>query len=302
MPMVTQPVAIGDPGRAAIELAAGRPPAIVTNADHEISECSIDGVEVRAASIRGLMHRYREEPRQDRFAISYDAPNDMLLIAVCDGVGSLGQSHEAADLASKAAVRSYAETRNWPDSVAEVNFALTALAEEAAREAFTESDAQLLGMKTTLVGAAIELSSTPPTASLVWTDDSVVWGLSDGTWTILSTSDDPTDPVLHTGSVRALPHREPRFQQASLSLDSITAIFVMTDGVGVPLEQSSEVQETLARWWSEPPDVFTFGQQVGFARKSHIDDRTVVGIWFPKDEADSQNHVSPPMGLSGSSR
>jgi hypothetical protein len=53
----------------------------------------------------------------------------------------------------------------------------------------------------------------------------------------------------------------------------------MTDGVGNPLAWSAEVRDTLARWWTRPPDPLGFAAQVGFARKSHIDDRTVVGIW-----------------------
>jgi len=57
----------------------------------------------------------------------------------------------------------------------------------------------------------------------------------------------------------------------------------MTDGVGVPLELAAEVRDTLAQWWASPPDVFTFARQVGFARKTHMDDRTVVGIWFDQE-------------------
>lgn len=291
---VAAPVfSIGDPGRAAKELGGGRPPAILTNADHELSECSVDGVEVRGASIRGLMHRYREEPRQDRFAFAHDESSKTLLIAVCDGVGSLGRSHEAADFASKSILHSYASNRSWDVSIAEVNKALTALAFEAAEGASDEADRQLAGMSTTLVAAAIDLTRFPSNASLVWTDDSVVWGLSSGTWRMLSTTGDQADRALHTGSVRGLPHKEPRFQQTVISLETMTAIFVMTDGVGVPLEQSAEVQETLAQWWIEPPDVFTFGQQVGFARKSHMDDRTAVGIWFPPaDRSEAAYSVS----------
>jgi hypothetical protein len=49
--------------------------------------------------------------------------------------------------------------------------------------------------------------------------------------------------------------------------------------VSNPLKWSHDVQEVLAGWWMQPPDPFTFAAQVGFARKSHMDDRTVVGIW-----------------------
>jgi hypothetical protein len=53
----------------------------------------------------------------------------------------------------------------------------------------------------------------------------------------------------------------------------------MTDGVGQPLADIPEVQEALARRWATRPTVFEFASQVSFARKTHMDDRTVVGIW-----------------------
>jgi hypothetical protein len=54
----------------------------------------------------------------------------------------------------------------------------------------------------------------------------------------------------------------------------------MTDGVGKPLENAQQVRDTLAGWWAAPPEIYTFAGQVGFARRAHIDDRTVVGVWF----------------------
>jgi hypothetical protein len=43
----------------------------------------------------------------------------------------------------------------------------------------------------------------------------------------------------------------------------------------------------LAAWWRRPPDPFTFGAQVGFARKTHLDDRTVIGLWPDTGETDA---------------
>jgi hypothetical protein len=57
------------------------------------------------------------------------------------------------------------------------------------------------------------------------------------------------------------------------------ALFAMSDGVSNPLAWSAEVRDTLASWWACPPEPLAFAAQVGFARKSHIDDRTAVGIW-----------------------
>jgi hypothetical protein len=69
------------------------------------------------------------------------------------------------------------------------------------------------------------------------------------------------------------------------------ALFVMTDGVANPLMWSPGVQGTLARWWVRPPDPFTFAAQVGFAKKTHTDDRTVVGIWpdWNDEDADQED-------------
>ena len=53
----------------------------------------------------------------------------------------------------------------------------------------------------------------------------------------------------------------------------------MSDGVGNPLAWVDEVRTTLSRWWAAPPDIYDFGRQVGFARQTHVDDRTVVGLW-----------------------
>ena len=78
--------------------------------------------------------------------------------------------------------------------------------------------------------------------------------------------------------VRALPASAPRLHQVDTVLDE-GALFVMTDGVDVPLRGTPEVRASLAAWWAQPPTVFDFGSQVGFARKSHLDDRTVVGVW-----------------------
>jgi hypothetical protein len=49
------------------------------------------------------------------------------------------------------------------------------------------------------------------------------------------------------------------------------------------LQGSGQVRDTLGGWWAAPPDVFTFARQVAFARRGHMDDRTVVGVWFDRE-------------------
>ncbi|HTJ71249.1 MAG TPA: protein phosphatase 2C domain-containing protein [Actinospica sp.] len=276
---------IGAPGRAATELAAGRPCDVAYSADHELSAGSFPGVEIRAASIRGLLHRYREQPRQDRYSLHHLTSSDTLLVSVCDGVGSLDQSHDAALFVARWMPDAYAAHGAWPKSIADVNEWLGRYADEVARNAAADAEPHTYGMATTFVGVALELSARPRTASIAWTDDSTVWLLDANGWTKLTdeAAAAGSGPLHHT-SVRALPHPEPRFHTAEVPAER-GALFVMTDGVGVPLESGADVREALAEWWATPPDPFTFGRQVGFARRSHMDDRTVVGIWFDEESS-----------------
>jgi len=141
---------------------------------------------------------------------------------------------------------------------------------------------QANGMATTVVAAAIGPAEDGRHVQVVRSDDSTVWWLGpDGIWSAASAEQD--DAAIHTGSVRALPTASPRLHHSDIAFED-GALFVMTDGVGNPLADSHEVQEALARWWSAPPTIFEFGGQVGFGRKTHVDDRTAVGVWLRPPE------------------
>lgn len=272
---------IGEPGRAATELGAGLPTRFPDSADHELSQCSVPGASVRAASVRGLMHRYRDQPRQDRFSVVYDAPTRTLIVSVCDGVGQFALSQEAAAFVALDVPRAYLAHRDWNVAVKEVNERLKDFVATSASRSHLDDVPGDVRMATTLAAAAICLDPDNRHASVAWTDDSSAWMLLDGTWWNLTPDPDGSDEDsgIHTGRVKALPHANPRLRTADYQVGD-GPLFVMTDGVGVPLEGSEQVRETLAGWWATPPDVFRFAQQVGFARKGHMDDRTVVGVWF----------------------
>ncbi|MEV6851589.1 protein phosphatase 2C domain-containing protein [Actinoplanes sp. NPDC051411] len=271
--------AVGVGGRAAAELPAGRPPGTPDSADHELSACAFPGVQVRAASVRGLLHRYRDQPRQDRYSLLHDVDSDTLVVTVCDGVGSLPRSQEAAAYVTRHMPHEYLASGSWATAVKQVNDGLARYAARRLDRAVAAGeDPEQHGMATTFVGMAIPLGGDRA-ASIAWTDDSSVWHLDEGRWTNLTAGSGDTGEETHRVSVRALPHREPRCRTAEVPTGR-GAFFVVTDGVGVPLGDAAEVRDTLAGWWTTPPDVFTFGSQVAFARKSHLDDRTAVGIWY----------------------
>jgi hypothetical protein len=270
--------AVGDPGRAASELGAGLPTRFPDSADHELSEYRVPGAWVRAASIRGLMHRYRGQPRQDRFSVVYDEPTMTLIVTVCDGVGQFPLSQEAAAFVAIDAPRAYLVHRDWRAAVKDVNERLKDFVAGAADRPHLDDVPETVRMATTLAATAICLAPGDRYASVAWTDDSSVWTLVDGRWENLTPGPDASDDI-HSGRVTALPHHDPRLTTAGHPVGD-GSLFVMTDGVGVPLEGAAQVRDALAGWWADPPDVFTFAQQVGFARKGHLDDRTVVGVWF----------------------
>lgn len=274
-------LAIGEPGRAAAQMESGLPPRFPGSADHELSECRVPGAAVRAASVRGILHRYRDQPRQDRFSVVFDPATMTLVVTVCDGVGQFARSQEAAAFVAADVPRAYLLHRDWPVAVAEVNERLKDFAAAAASRPHLDGVPGEVRMATTLAAAAIRLDPDDRAVSVAWTDDSSVWLLDGGKWQNLTPDPEAAadDSGLHSGRVKALPHRSPRLRTAEHPAGG-APLFLMTDGVGIPLEGSAQVRETLAGWWAAPPDVFTFAQQVGFARKGHMDDRTVVGVWF----------------------
>jgi hypothetical protein len=278
---------IGDPGRAALEMPDGAPPARIGPADAELSTASLPGMLIRAATCRGLMHRASGTSRQDAFALGQAAGEDgpRLVAVVCDGVGQFGRSDEAALLASRRLAELGAAGAPWLEAFAQVNEELGKLAGEARAADPAGSDAS--GMATTAVAVSAWRDGDGWAGEVAWAGDSTLWHLDSGAqWTPVTRlpgHDAETD--YHSTAVRPLPSAD----GACTSLPFRTgagALFVMTDGVANPLAWSDDVQATLAEWWTTPPDPFMFAAQVGFARKSHLDDRTVIGIWPDPGGAD----------------
>ncbi|HEY6789398.1 MAG TPA: protein phosphatase 2C domain-containing protein, partial [Trebonia sp.] len=87
--------AIGSPGRAALEVPDGPPPALIGPSDIEVSAASLPGIAIRAASVRGVQHRAQHTVRQDAFALGQFG-GTVAVAVVCDGVGSLERSDYAA--------------------------------------------------------------------------------------------------------------------------------------------------------------------------------------------------------------
>lgn len=272
--------AIGDPGRAALEVPNGPPSARIGPADVELSSADLPGMVIRAASSRGILHRSLATVRQDAFALSHRSePGEpvMAIAVVCDGVGSLEQSDCAATFASRSLAALATTGLPWPDAFRQANEALR-------KHAFEGIPADRPAeMATTAVAARVHRHGGDWVGEAGWIGDSSLWHLDDqGRWAMLAGPPPETDAdAYHSGHVRPMPSADGECSASGFRVSG-GALFLMTDGVANPM-WARDVQAALAQWWRQPPDPFTFGAQVGFARRTHMDDRTVVGIWSTDD-------------------
>ena len=271
---LTFPVAdgyvIGDPGRAAAEVGAGSPAGVPGWPDSAVDAAEVAGMHVRAASVRGIVHRRFGLPRQDSYSMAWKRDSQTLVVAVCDGLGSFDRSHEAADLA--ATRLSELVDEGWQDAFDTVS------TEIAQRIAVTGAQ-----MATTAVCARLTHSDEGAhRAELAYVGDSAAYLLGPDGWqrvagAVKTIAND--DSPLSSGTA-ALPATTVDLTTTTVEFGPDTALFLMTDGVADPLGAGSgEVGRVLGQWWAQPPNEFEFGAQVAFARRSFDDDRTVVGVW-----------------------
>ena len=265
---------IGDPGRASAEVGAGPPAGPVGRPDIIADAADVDGLAVRAASTRGVLHRRYGVPRQDSYSVSWQPDSSSLLVTVCDGVGSLAMSHEAADWValrlSDGVHRDQSGMPDWSTAFAAVSGELQELG--GGRDE----------MATTVVTACVTAITGGFRAEIAWVGDSAAYLLGLQGWEVVGGSVKTVDadggPLVST--TQALPSSSIEVHTSVVEFGRDAALFLMTDGVADPLGGGTgEVGLTLASWWATPPDPFTFAAQAAFARRSFDDDRTVVGVW-----------------------
>jgi hypothetical protein len=265
------PFAVGEPGRAAFATPDGPPPAEVSPPDMAASSAALRGMQIRAASVRGIQHKAQHTARQDTFAIA-QVEGSHAIAVVCDGVGSLERSDYAAALVSQRLAQLGMSTAPWPVAFKTANAELGEIAAEWAA-------LQRGGMATTALAVTVTREAGWWLGEAAWVGDSPLWHLRiDGAWKPITEVSAESGQSFHSSEVQPMPTPDGACSWCSFRVYG-GALLAMTDGVGNPLAWSAEVRDTLASWWENPPDLLTFAAQVGFARKSHIDDRTVVGIW-----------------------
>ncbi len=256
-------------------------------------------LELRAASVRGLSHRFAGTVRQDSYAYRCTRDGRYLIAAVSDGVSNSKLSHHAADLITR---RGCAELATLLEQQSPDQLAWVALLHSLADQV-VQCGRQLLGDRTreagelTRVEIAGHLAATALFAviavrpghgdngeipvQLFAIGDSAAWVLRGGTtW-------EPQQTIKNEGStiassrVKAIPllpaELDPPVATTLLPAD---VLVLMTDGIGDPFgDGSGSVGRFLAEVWTRPPPPLGFAAHVDFARRTHDDDRTALAIW-----------------------
>ncbi|MBX6382362.1 MAG: protein phosphatase 2C domain-containing protein [Microbispora sp.] len=247
--------------------------------DSEIDGADLGGLTVRAASVRGDMHRHYGTVRQDAMGLWQD--NDRILLAcVADGVGSKQLSHIGAATACEVARE---HLPGFLAQAADLERAAGCFMENiagdintrAAREAATPDS-----LSTTFLATLIEdlPDQSRHHVTVMRVGDSTAWLLREGVLSPLFRPRGDDDGLVST-STCALPRDADRVEVQTEYLHSGEMLLLCTDGLSNPM-RAPELCTRLATWWSEgPPSLPEFFRQVSFRKRTHDDDRTAVCVW-----------------------
>ena len=281
------PQTIGDPSRAAefpwqLTRGLGAVPA-----DTVLDGGESDTVVARAASCRGARHRVDGELRQDSIALALDDTGRWLAAAVADGVGSSRRSHLGARFAAEAAVRllieAASDSRQF-DPLALAN-AIAGTMRVKSRDVCQGVEVRDDEIASTLCAALVDASPSASGAGLparlFRIGDSTAAQLSAGEWAFRFSGEGNRveDGAYFNPSTASLPKDVDGVELDDCVIGPDSPLFLMSDGVSVPLEGAGQVRSYLAECWARPPYPLEFLGQMELRRRTFDDDRSVIGIW-----------------------
>ena len=216
-------------------------------------------VTLRAASVVGVRHRLAGQASDDSFA--WASTDDVLAVAVSDGIGSVPGSAEAAERAARAAVGAAV---------------VAAEPHQRVRSAFEAAGrAAAGGGATTLVVALV----TPDgAAALGRVGDSTAFLVdADGGWEELF---DPPDPDRADTATAALPgDDDPAVRTVRLVPGD--HLVLLTDGIADPWRDGpTTVAPALVQTIVAGPEPAQLLVAADFSRQGCHDDRTVAVLWL----------------------
>ncbi|WP_431972354.1 protein phosphatase 2C domain-containing protein [Nocardia sp. bgisy134] len=285
------PIVVGAPTPAfepkAVDKEYGRTPY---RADTVIDGWSSGAFTVRAASVRGYLHRYGGAPRQDDFAITVDPERQRLVVAVADGVSSAKYSHVGSSTVVRYATRWLEEPPEplddggWHTLFKSAAWTLTEQA--AAVLSLPEADAEQAErmLATTLACAVCEPHPDGGLSAVVAAvGDSGVWLLTDGTFVPVLGGKEQSPSGLSCSAVVGLPRVPNDVAPQPVIIEPGQVLLVGTDGFGDPLGSGEGGVGALfaGLLGDRVPSQIEFAHALDFSRETFDDDRTLVAIWPP---------------------
>lgn len=272
---IPEPLVIGRTPRL---LSQPGPLPSVRRPDTEIDGGTLPGLEVRAASVKGDMHRYYGTPRQDAMGLWHDGDR-RLLACVADGLGSKERSHVGAATACEVA------HANLPDflSCAEPMTAARRLIENIAGHLNDRAENLTIApdeLSTTFLAAIVEElpEASMHRATIMRVGDCTAWRLHKGVW-MACFPDDEAAETIATSATRALPQDVEHVEVGHADLYPGDMLLLCTDGLARPM-RAPQVSTQLSDWWRPgPPSLPEFFWQLSFRARTHDDDRTAVCLW-----------------------
>lgn len=258
-------------------------------ADSECDWINLGPLAVRAASVRGHMHRYEGTIRQDSFAVG--SRDGFLLLAVADGVGSASHSHLGSRFVTATAVSDpmlVAEADEILGDSSEVPPQHLTHLQSALESVAADRGLDPGALSTTFLFAAVKESPTRM-------DDgrdvyhAVLWSIGDSEFLRITSSgvdrlsaqDEPAEDEIVDSSTRSLPLQV----EAMVWVETFEAgetLALVTDGVVNILGANSEFRQHVVDEWSQSsPTPAALMTTLDATVKSFDDDRTFVGVRFP---------------------
>ncbi|MFE3193828.1 protein phosphatase 2C domain-containing protein [Nocardia sp. NPDC059240] len=299
----SRPIIIGDPTLEFEPRAIGyeyqrapyRPDTVIDGWSH-------GGFTIRAASMRGHLHRFNGAPRQDDLAIAIPDQRERLIVAVADGVSAAGQSH----IGSTTAVRYASQWLVTEDAGNLGDIAWRSLFESTAWKlnevavttlSMPEVDAARaeLALATTLTCAVCEPNNDATLSVVIaGVGDSGAWLLSGGNFARVWGGKEASEAGLTSSAVSGLPQVPHTVEPAELIVWPGDVLLIGTDGFGDPLGGGTGSVGGLFRdaFTGRIPSPLEFAHLLDFSRETFDDDRTLVAVWPSRGGSEQPWHSS----------
>ncbi|GHE43766.1 hypothetical protein GCM10017673_52380 [Streptosporangium violaceochromogenes] len=264
-PLVIGTVSAPFPVPGVIPDAPGRRP------DSEVDGADLPGLTVRAASVRGDLHRRRGVPRRDAMGL-WRLGGSRLLACVAGGVDG-ERSHVGAAEACSAVHGNRVDLLDHVERGAPATYFFEDVADDLRRRA--EHDRVAVdALRTTLLAAVVDPGGRR--AHLTRVGDATAALLRQGEWIpcFPSAADTPAPP--------SLPRDTGRAETSAVELRRGDMLLLCTAGLAAPM-RAERVGEQMSAWWAQraAPSLPEFFWQLSFRIEAHGGDRTAICGWIP---------------------